>query len=131
MYLVYSDKFPLADGKTESSEISPLKKKQHPPYDKWASRFREKIPIAETTTLSNGKQEKKRKNRKLTLKKKAKQQHSSDKWVRFRESNIKREALIKAFAEFLRKVLPKDTSHQQQEQVFHKIDNLSKQTLSG
>jgi hypothetical protein len=121
MYFVYSDKFPLADGKTERSEISPLKKKQHPPYDKWASRFRENIPIAETTTLSNGKQEKKRKNRKLPLKKKA----------RFRESNIKREALIKAFAEFLRKVLPKDTSHQQQEQLFPKIDNLSKQTLSG
>jgi len=50
MYLVSSDKFPLAettlsDGKTEKkkkSENSPLKKMQHP-YDKWAG-FLEKNP---------------------------------------------------------------------------------------
>ena len=91
MYLVSSDKFPLPDGKTEKSEKSPLKKKQHP-YDKWA-RFLEKIAIAENTTLSNWKQEKKKKSRKLPLKKK--QQHPNDKWVRFceriRESYIKGE----------------------------------------
>jgi len=91
MYLVSSGKFPLADGKTERIE---------------------KIPIAETTTLSNGKQEKKRKCRKLPLNKKRKLQHPYDKWVRFRErdreTNIKGEALIK---EFLRKLLPKVTSH--------------------
>ena len=52
MFLVSSDKFPLADGKTEKNEQSPLKKKQHP-YDNWlSSRFRdEKIPIAESSTL--------------------------------------------------------------------------------
>jgi len=61
MYHVSSDKFPLADGKTENSENSPLKKKRHP-YDNWrSSRFRdEKIPIAETTTLSNRKQERRK-----------------------------------------------------------------------
>jgi hypothetical protein len=71
MFLLSSDKFPLADGKTEKSEQSPLKKKQHP-YDNWpSSRFRDvKIPIAETSTLSNRKQEKKKKRRKLPLKKK-------------------------------------------------------------
>ena len=66
-----------------------------------------------------------KKSRKLPSKK---QQHPYDKWVRFREkiqeTNIKREALIKQFAEFLRKVLPKDKSHQQ---VYPKIE-LSEQT---
>jgi len=71
MFLVSSDKFPLGDGITDKCEHSPLKKKQHP-YDYWpSSRFRDvKIPIAETTTLSNRKQEKKKKRRKLPLKKK-------------------------------------------------------------
>ena len=69
----------------------------------------------------------KTKSRKLPLKKR--RQHPYDKWVRFREriqeTNIKREALIKEFAEFLKKVLPKDKSHQQeQEQVIPKIELL-------
>ena len=92
MILVSKDKFPLADGKTEKSVYS-LKQR---PYDNWPSRrFRdEKNPITETTSsLSNRKQEKKTKKRKLPLKKK--QQRSYDKWVKFRESNFKREALIK------------------------------------
>jgi hypothetical protein len=67
-----------------------------------------------------------KKSRKLPIKK----QHSYDKWVRFREriqeTNINREALIKEIAEFLRKVLPKDKSH---EQVFPKIES-SEQTSS-
>ena len=90
------------------------------PYDNRPScRFRdEKNPITETTsTLSNRKQEKKTKRRKFPLKKK--QLRSYDKWVRFRqrigETNFKREALIKEFAEFFRKVLPKDKT---QEHVF-------------
>ena len=66
-----------------------------------------------------------KKSRKLPLKK----QQNPYKWVRFRETiqdtNIKREALIK-FAEFLRKLLPKDKSHQQ---VYPKIE-LSEQTSS-
>jgi len=64
----------------------------------------------------------------LHLKKKQ-QQRPYDKWVRFRESiresNFKREALIKEFAEFLRKVLPKDKS---QEHVIPKMDVVSEQT---
>jgi len=70
IYLVSSDKFPLADGKTEKSENSPLKK-QHHPYDNWpSSRFRdERIAMAETTTLSNRKLGKKKKCRNLPLKK--------------------------------------------------------------
>ena len=71
MILVSKDKFPLADGKTEKSVYS---LKQRP-----------KIPIAETSsTLSNRKQEKKTKKRKLHLKKKQ-QQRPYDKWVTFRE----------------------------------------------
>ena len=114
MILVSSDSFPLADGKTGKS------KQQHP-----------KIPIAETTSLSNTKHEKKKKKqtRKLHLNKKQ-QQRPYDKWVRFRESIresiLKREALIKEFAEFLRKVLPKDKS---QEHVIHKMDVVSEKTL--
>jgi hypothetical protein len=65
----------------------------------------------------------------LHLKKKQ-QQRPYDKWVRFRESiresNFKREALIKEFAEFLRKVLPKAKS---QEHVIPKLDVVSEQTL--
>jgi hypothetical protein len=65
----------------------------------------DKFPRAEPTP-SYGET---KKSRKLRLKK---QQHPYDKWVRFRErireTNIKREALIKEIAEFLRKVLPKD-----------------------
>jgi len=53
MIVVSSDSFPLADGKTGKSE------QQHP-----------KIPIAETTSLSNTKHEKKKQSRKLHLKKK-------------------------------------------------------------
>jgi len=68
----------------------------------------------------------------LPLKKK--QQRSYDKWVRFRErireTDFKREALTKEFAEFLRKVLPKDKTHQQQEHVTPKLDVVSEQTLS-
>jgi hypothetical protein len=113
MILVPSDSFPLADGKTGKS------KQQHP-----------KIPIAETTSLSNTKQEKKKKqSRKLHLKKKQ-QQRPYDKRARFRErigeSNFKREALIKEFARFLRKVLPKGKSH---EHVIPKMDVVSEQTL--
>jgi hypothetical protein len=52
MFLVSSDKFPFADGKTRNLKHSPLKKRQHP-YD-------EKIPIEENTTLSNRKHEKKK-----------------------------------------------------------------------
>ena len=79
-------------GKKEKSVHSPKQRS----YDDWpSSRFRdEKNPITETTSiLSNKKQEKKTKKRKLPLKKK--QQRSYDKWVKFRESNFKREALIK------------------------------------
>jgi len=65
----------------------------------------------------------------LHLKKKQ-QQRPYNKWVRFRESiresNFKREALIKEFAEFLRKELPKDKS---QEHVIPKMDVVSEQTL--
>jgi len=60
-----------------------------------------------------------------------KQQPSYDKWVRFRErnreSNFKLEALIKEFAEFLRKVLPKDKT---QEHLIPKLEVVSEQTLS-
>ena len=90
MILVSKYKFPLADGKTEKSVHSP----KHRPYYNWpSSRFRdEKNPITETiSTLSNRKQKTKKRN--LPLKKK--QQRSYDKWVKFRESNFKREALIK------------------------------------
>jgi hypothetical protein len=70
-------------------------------------------------------------SRKLPLKKK--QQCPNDKWVRFRErireTNFKREALIEEFAEFLRKVLPKDKSHQQQEDVIRKMDVVSVQNF--
>jgi len=62
---------------------------------------------------------------------KKKQQRPYDKWIRFRErireSNFQREALIKEFAEFLRKILPKDKS---QEHVIPKMDVVSEQTLS-
>ena len=65
-----------------------------------------------------------KKNRVLPLKK----DHPYDKWVRFREriqeNIIKPEALIKGIAEVLRKILPKDKSHQQ---VFPKFE-LSEQT---
>jgi len=44
-----------------------------------------------------------------------------------RESNFKREAFIKEFTEFLRKVLPKDIT---QEHVIPKLDVVSEQTLS-
>jgi len=118
--------FPLADGKTEKSVYSPKQR----PYDNWpSSRFRdEKNPITETNfALSNRKQEKKTKKMKFPLEKK--QQRSYDKWVRFRErireTNSKREALIKEFAEFLRKVFPKDKTHQQQEHVIPKLDVVS------
>jgi len=61
---------------------------------------------------------------------KKQQQRPYDKWVRFRESiresNFKREALIKEFSEFLRKLLPKDKS---QEHVIPKMDVVSEQTL--
>jgi len=50
---------------------------------------------------------------------------------RIRETNIKREALLKEFAECLRKVLLKGSSQQQQEHVFPKIDIASQQNLSG
>ena len=106
MILVPSDSYPLADGKTGKS------KQQHP-----------KIPKAETT--SNTKHEKKKQSSKLHLKKKQ-QQRPYDKLVRFREtireSNFKREALIKEYAEFLRKVLPEDKS---QEHVILKMDVVS------
>ena len=65
---------------------------------------------------------------------KKKQQRSYDKCVRFREriseTNFKREALIKEFAEFLRKVLRKDKTHQQEEPVIPTLDVVSEQTLS-
>ena len=131
MILVSKDKFPLADGKTEKSVHSP---KQHP-YNNWpSSRFRdEKNPIAERmSTPSNRRQEKKTKRREMPLQKK--QQRSYDKWVRFPvsiwETNFKRKAFIKEFAEFLRKVLPKDKTHQQQEHVIPKLDVVSEKNLS-
>jgi len=72
---------------------------------------------------------KKTKKRKLPLKNK--QQHLYEKWVRFRErireTNFKREALIKEFAEFLRKVLPKDKT---QEHVIPKLEVVSEESLS-
>jgi hypothetical protein len=53
----------------------------------------------------------------LKINEKNKKQHSYDKWVNFREkiqeTNVQREALIKEIAEFLRKLLPTDTLHQQ------------------
>ena len=102
MILVSKDKFPLADGKTENSVYSP----KHCSYDNWPSSiFRdEKNPITEATSTLSYKKQEKTKKRKLPLNKK--QQRSYDKWVKFRkrirESNFKREALIKEFAEFLK-----------------------------
>ena len=64
-------------------------------------------------------------SRKLLVKntRKNKKQHSYDKWVKCREkikeTNVQREALIKEIIEFLRKVLPTDTLHQN---VSPKID---------
>ena len=64
---------------------------------------------------------------------KKRRQHPYEKWVRFREriqeTNIKRGALIKEFAEFFKKVLPKDKLHkQEQEQVIPKIALLEQTT---
>jgi len=58
-----------------------------------------------------------RKSRKLLVNKNTRKnkKHHSYKWDKFRkkiqETNVRREALIKEIAEFLRKVLPTDTLH--------------------
>jgi len=59
MFLVSSDRFPSADGKTEIVNTRLLRN--------GSILTMKKIPITETTTLSNRKHEKKKKIRKLPL----------------------------------------------------------------